>query len=406
MNIRSIGKEKFVLAVLIAALGLRLAWGISLDRHELYFPDSRQWNGIALNILSGNGIMLDEGRMALRPPVYSLFLSLVYAVFGRENLLAVRILQAFLSTAACLIIYLLGKRLFGGVAGKIALAACAIYPFFIYYSGAVLTETLFIFLLSLIVLLLSDKRFAWAGLFFGIGILCRSELVVFLLLSLAGMFAVMPARDAIRRSLATAIVACAVLAPWALRNYLVLGEFVPLTTMTGYTFYEGNSPHNPTGGPGGALPFPDTRGMGEVEKDRFLRREAIAAIRANPGRMPGLWWSKFKRLWNVRLNTDNPAYASRLTVLASMLSFAPVLALFLAGLVLSWPLRRELIYVYLLALHTTAANLAFVSSLRYRLPLEPFMIVVASYALTVIAKRAGMRREQIRLDERRPAVPQ
>jgi hypothetical protein len=176
--------------------------------------------------------------------------------------------------------------------------------------------------------------------------------------------------------------------------------------MTGYTFYEGNSPHNPTGGPGGALPFPDTRGMGEVKKDRFLRREAIAAIRANPGRMPGLWWNKFKRLWNVRLNTDNPAYASRLTVLASMLGFTPVLVLFIFGLVLSWPLRRELIYVYLLALHTTAANLAFVSSLRYRLPLEPFMIVVASYALTVIAKRAGMRRGQIRLDERRPAVPQ
>lgn len=389
MNIRSIGKEKFVLAVSIAALALRLAWGISLDRHELYFPDSRQWNGIALNLLAGNGMMLDEGMKALRPPVYSLFLALVYAVFGRENLLAVRIVQAFLSTAACLFVYALGKRLFGAAAAKIALAACAIYPFFIYYSGAVLTETLFIFLLSLIMLFLSGKRFAWAGLFFGIGILCRSELIVFLVLSLAGTFVVMPAKDAFRRSLVTAVVACAVLAPWALRNYLVLGEFVPLTTMTGYTFYEGNSPHNTTGGPGGALPFPDTRGMGEVEKDRFLRREAIAAIRANPGRMPGLWWSKFKRLWNVRLNTDNPAFASRLTVLASVLGFTPVLALFLAGLVLSWGLRRELIYIYLLALHTTAANLAFVSSLRYRLPLEPFMILVASFAVVAVWRRVA-----------------
>ncbi len=384
MNIRSIGKEKFVLAAVIAAFALRIAWGISLDRHELYFPDSRQWNGIALNILEGNGMILDEGAKALRPPAYSLFLSLVYAVFGRENLLAVRIVQAFLSAATCLIVYLLGKRLFGTAAAKIALAACAIYPFFIYYSGAVLTETLFIFLLSLIMLSLSGKRFAWAGFVFGLGILCRSELIVFLIVSLAGMFIVMPAKDAIRRSLVTAAIALAVLAPWMIRNYRVFGEFVPLTTMSGYTFYEGNNPHNPTGGPGGALPFPDTRGMGETEKDRFLRHEAIAAIRANPGRMPALWWSKFKRLWNVRLNTDNPAYASRLTVLASVISFAPVLALFLLGLVLSWPLRRELIYIYLLVLHTTAANLAFVSSLRYRLPLEPFMIIVASYAVVAV----------------------
>jgi hypothetical protein len=40
-------------------------------------------------------------------------------------------------------------------------------------------------------------------------------------------------------------------------------------------------------------------------------------------------------------------------------------------------------------LHTTAINLAFVSSLRYRLPLEPFMIIVASYALVVVSKRIG-----------------
>jgi hypothetical protein len=52
-------------------------------------------------------------------------------------------------------------------------------------------------------------------------------------------------------------------------------------------------------------------------------------------------------------------------------------------------LRRELIYIYLLVLHTTAANLAFVSSLRYRLPLEPFMILVASYAAVIIFRRVA-----------------
>jgi NADH:ubiquinone oxidoreductase subunit K len=81
-----------------------------------------------------------------------------------------------------------------------------------------------------------------------------------------------------------------------------------------------------------------------------------------------------------------------------MISFTPVLILFVIGLVVSWKRRGELIYLYLLVLHTTAINLAFVSSLRYRLPLEPFMIVVASYALVVIAERVRARRGQIRLD--------
>jgi len=386
------GKERFVVAVLIVALALRLAWGISRDPHQLYFPDSRQWNGIALNFLSGNGLIVDEGTKALRPPVYSLFLSFIYFVFGRENLLAVRMIQALISSCTCLIVYLLAKKLFNAATAKISMAACAVYPFFIYYSGAVLTETLFIFILSLIMLFLSGRRFLWAGIFFGLGILCRPELIVFLFLALAGMFIVLPKKEALKRAIVMAAITGAILFPWTLRNYRVFHAYVPLTTMSGYTFYEGNSPYNSTGGPGGALPFPDTRGMGEVEKDRFLRQEAMRAIRENPRRMPGLLWSKFKRLWNVRLNTDNPEFASRLTVLASMISFTPVLILFVIGLVVSWGRRRELVWLYFLTLHTTAINLVFVSSLRYRLPLEPFMIIVASYALVVVMQRVGAAR--------------
>jgi 4-amino-4-deoxy-L-arabinose transferase-like glycosyltransferase len=388
MNVGAIGTKRFILAVMVIALALRLAWGISLDRHQLYFPDSRQWNGIALNFLSGNGLVTDEGAKAARPPVYSLFLSLIYLVFGRENLLAVRIVQALISSCTCLVVYLLAKKLFTATAAKIAIAACAIYPFFIYYSGAVLTETLFIFMLSLIMLSLSGRRFARAGIFFGLGILCRPELIVFFFLALAGIFIAPRRKEALKSALVMAAITGALLVPWTLRNYHVFHAFVPLTTMGGYTFYEGNSPYNSTGGPGGALPFPDTRGMGEIEKDRFLKREAIRAIRENPRRMPRLIWSKFRRLWNIRLNTDNSAYVSRLTVLASMASFTPVLILFVIGCAVSWRRRRELIYLYLLVLHTTAINLAFVSSLRYRLPLEPFMIIVASDALVVIAGRA------------------
>ena len=249
MNIGTIRRQRFILAAMAVALALRVAWGIYLDPHQLYFPDSQQWNRIALNFLSGNGLILDEGAKALRPPVYSLFLSFIYFVFGKENLLAVRIIQALVSSCTCLIVYLLGKRLFSATTAKIAMAACAIYPFFVYYSGAILTETLFIFILSLIMLSLSAKRFAWAGIFFGLGILCRTELVVFFFFALAGMFIILRKREALRRAIVMTAITGAILFPWTLRNYRVFHEFVPLTTMSGYTFYEGNGPRNPTGGP-------------------------------------------------------------------------------------------------------------------------------------------------------------
>ena len=72
--------------------------------------------------------------------------------------MVVRIIQAFIGTLTCLNIYLIGKQVFDKDVGKISLLIASIYPFPVYYTGALLTENIFTFLLSLSVLQLLKFR--------------------------------------------------------------------------------------------------------------------------------------------------------------------------------------------------------------------------------------------------------
>jgi len=378
---------QFVLLLTIIAFIGRLLYIFTLESGLFYFDDSLQWNQMALNIIAGKGVIIDTAPTAYRMPLYSFFLAGIYKVFGAGNLFAVRVIQAVISALTCFFVYLITIAVFAEDehahrVGRIAAIISAFYPFFVYYSGAVLTETLYIFLLCLFMWLLITRKYAWASLVFGGVIMCRAEIAGFLIFILVGLFVLMKARDALGTFVVVLALVCAVLSPWAARNYMAFGRFVPLSTMGGWTFWEGNNPRNTTGGP--CSYFPDTTGMDEVQRDKYLRNETLKVIRQDPGRFALLCLSKFKRFWNIGLNTEDPRYFSKRNNMISMLSFGPVLLLFIPGLMLTYWNRKNLMFIYYLILYTMLVNLAFVSSLRYRLPIEPYLIIFASYTISSV----------------------
>jgi len=382
----------FILLIVIIAFIVRLLYVFTLEPDQFYFDDSLQWNQIALNFMAGKGLIVSPDAMAIRMPLYPLFLSGIYYLFGPGNLLAVRIVQAGLSALTCLIIYLIAVSVFSADKnaeriGKISALISTFYPFFVYYSGAILNETLFIFLLSLIMWFLVRGRFLWSAIFLGFAVLCRAEISAYFIFIIIGLFLLFSRVEALRASFIMFLLLCVVLSPWVARNYLIFNRFVPLSTMGGYTFYEGNAPENPTGGPfGGKFFLKVPPGLNEVEIDKYYRKETIRVIGENPKRFLGLCWSKFRRYWNVKLNTDDSRYASTRNNLISIFSFGPVLLLFISGLILSFWNRRNLIFIYFLILYNMLTNLIFVSSLRYRLPIEPYLIIFASYSLNTVFK--------------------
>jgi len=73
--------------------------------------------------------------------------------------------------------------------------------------------------------------------------------------------------------------------------------------------------------------------------------------------------------------------------LLSIFSFGPILVLSISGFVLSFWNRKNLIFIYFLILYVMLTNLVFVSSLRYRLPIEPYLIVFAGYSISMFFRR-------------------
>src|SRR5690242_5246019 len=92
-------RRRALIVLLIAALGLRLTWGLSrsIDEAALQsLPDQREYLELGRNLLAGRGFVLHDQRLdadvyAFRTPGYPLLI----ATCG-GNVRAVRIVQALL----------------------------------------------------------------------------------------------------------------------------------------------------------------------------------------------------------------------------------------------------------------------------------------------------------------------
>ena len=111
--------------------------------------DELQYQEIAVNLAEGRGFALNDKPTSWRPPLYPFLLSLVYRVAGTTDPLAARVFQAGLSLLNLMLVYLLGRRLFGERVGLGAAVIFAFYPSFLFYNNHLLTEGLFTCLLTL-----------------------------------------------------------------------------------------------------------------------------------------------------------------------------------------------------------------------------------------------------------------
>ena len=132
-------------ASLILLGGLLRLWFL---RHANPFTgDPQIYGNIARNLLQ-HGIYSfssDPGHLQptlIRLPGYPLFLAACFLVFGIGNFAAVLWLQVMLDLAACVLLSVLARRLFGGRAAALCLLLGCLCPFTANYTATPLTETL------------------------------------------------------------------------------------------------------------------------------------------------------------------------------------------------------------------------------------------------------------------------
>jgi len=401
-------------AAFAAALGVRLAYVSTLPA-ELRWDDARIYVTVARNAAAGKGLVQAPGeREASKAPGYPAFL-LLLRPRGDERafLQRVRGTQCLVGAGLVFLVGMLAARLFGDTAGAAAAWIAALYPFFVYYCGVLLSETLFTTCFVAAFLCLDGAlwpratarqegrghrwRAAGAGLLFGIATLVRASAL--LVLPFAFLAAVLAGRKRFRPSSEPAparvieVFAVAVLglllalAPWGIRNYRRFGALVLTTLQTGESLYEGCSPYA-TGGPAWHLVDWEGEGGGtrrsEYENDRFWRRKAVDWIRRNPGRFLYLALVKEARFWNPIPN--NRAFRTPFCVTVSLVSYGPVLVLAILGVARSRRRWRRGLVLLSPVVYYALVHAVFVSSIRYRTPVMPFLMCFSGFALATLVR--------------------
>lgn len=304
--------------------------------------DSLLYMELARNIASGHGMSVDGQPTAFVGPGYPLFLAALLKA-GLDSF-GIGLIQAALGAATTAVIALCAAEIapvrlrvqWAAVAG----VAAAVYPHFVFWTGYILTETLFLLLAAvsvlaaLIALRGSARAAALSGAAAGAAALTRPPFLTVAIVVVAWWIigelrAASPRRIAL--PLVFAVGTIALLAPWTIRNELELGFPLVATTESGHVFYQGNS-RTSNGGSRGYVdtldfePLVLPEGLDEVERDAAHFRAAIDDISADPGRAIARWPAKLWNMWR-------PTYegASLRNGAITILTYVPVLVLGAVG---------------------------------------------------------------------------
>jgi 4-amino-4-deoxy-L-arabinose transferase-like glycosyltransferase len=384
-------------AILGVAFVLRLGWGLAQAQQKedlSRLPDQVEYVTLAANLLHEGSLKFHDQRFdqdvyAYRTPGYPLFV----ATFGASTVL-VRAAQAVLDTSTVVAAYLIARRV-GRDSALIAAGIVALNPLLIYFSGLILSETLFTALLAWGVCASLHRKWWVAGVACLTAALMVRPSGLILALTIPALAAWVNREGAKAYVFKTAVAASMVfvtLGLWAYRNHRVLGQWVWTTTNEGITRYDGFNPRaDGSSNQWFVREMPRLADMDEVQRNDTLGQMASDYARENPEHAGRLLVQKVARTWSpVPLSKEYGSSARY--VLVGLGYTTPFFLLILAGLYVRQLPARAKVFLVAPALYFTAVHAVSVGSLRYRVPVEPELAVVAG---SVIAAFKRVRPESV-----------
>jgi hypothetical protein len=397
------GKRQLLLLT-AAALVVRLVY-LWLEPSCPYAGDEPSWIELGRQ-LGRPAVWFSPLRSDLLfyPPGYPYFVALVWRATG--SLRGVLWVQAALGALLVPAVGRAGSLVFGRRAGLVAGAIAAFYPDFVWFAAHFWSETLFIVVAWWAIerTLQADaggraRAAAVAGVLWGLATLTR-ELALYLV-PIVAVWMLRPGGDAAGRALewlrpfrarlaraAALVLACVLtVAPWTLRNALVFGSFIPVSTMGGLNLWQGNTTLTHLE----IYKVLATKG-GPIEQDRYCRSRAWQEIAARQptwivqklaSEMPEFWKAGSEVLDHLlgRQACGPLSRASLVTLeLLLLVPYLVLLALFLVGLVRLRLGGGASLLLLLLAAYNAAHVVAYATP-RFRLPVMPVLFLVAAALL-------------------------
>src|SRR3954451_8147785 len=317
--------QRALIAIALLAFALRLAYAAASG--ELRKPQVWETEQIATNLIEHHEFTFEFMHDPLTyrayiEPMYPFVAAGVYLVTNHSRT-AMVLLQLLIASAT---VWLLGRvaTLASGRAdvGIVAATLMAVHPGFIRYScilHPLVFDTFFFVAAGGAVIRYRQvptfRRALAAAAIIGVGVLTRPTILLFLL-PLVWIAWRTSETMTLRLTRSAAVVALtfAIIAPWTIRNAIVLHDFVLTRSGSGFVFWLG---HNPaaTGSAidsaGTPIIFqsPELRkrlvGAGELARDAIFTKEAMRYIRHDPAaaivrignRLAYFWW--FSPQWGI-----------------------------------------------------------------------------------------------------------
>lgn len=413
-----------IAVILGIALVLRLAHWVAVRRAPFVGElamDSSEYDRWAREIAGGD--WLGHGRgVFFQAPLYPYLLAVLYKAVG-PRLDAAYLAQIGLAVAGCYALYRAGRAMAGERAGLAAAALAAVYGPFLFYDVQLLKESLAVTVVCFLLWTMAwgaaagsetaagthrgtAGRWLLAGALLGLLALLRENalLVVPFLLPLAWSAG---KRGRAGRAAAFLAGVALALAPVALRNGLVGGDFLPTTSQGGVNFFIGNNPradgtYRPIV-PGKQIPELERREPARIaeqvagrpltpaEVSRYWLHRGLAWARSHPGdylrltlRKLGLFWSWYE--WPdavdyYYIRGRSPVYR------LPLLEFGGVTLLAALGLgSLGGGRARRLTPALLFAGAWMVSTVAFFLFARYRLPAVPALLLLAALPVAALVE--------------------
>lgn len=423
-----------LIVIFCLALTIRVAYNFTVAAG--YFPlhDSLTYQNIAFHLVQEHCYCLYSHLPTVdRAPLWPFVIAIIDRLLGPQNML-VRLVLCLVGSGTCTLLYFFARDLFGERIGIFAGIVGAIYPFLYVYDGLLYAESLYIFLLLAFCYTLYRMQrsprlsvMVTSGVLLGLLSLTRPNGI-----ALLGLFVlwtgvmykikILSGRTALQSVLVVSLLSLLFIAPWTIRNYKVTHTLVTVAVGDGKVLlgaynYETADPvyqHGYYAGiwivpsestPWMAEKFPtDCAKVCEVTRDNAYKTAALQWIQGHLSYMPFMLGQHFINTWQVvpqeaDLATNRfPDRDSSRFVVTMMETITPIVfALALLGVVVTSERWRDLLFIYLMILLTLAQNVVFYGIPRFRAPIEPMLILLASGAVWWIVSHSSKWRKKQQL---------
>ena len=393
-------------------VGFILTW-YETGRGSHLSYDTSLYQRLAQSLADGKGLQVDGVPTSRRPPLYPLFIAFLLKFTPFPG--GVQVVQALLGAISCVVLFVIGRELFGTKTGILASAIFAIDYISAREVISVLPEILFTFLLLASFYLLvrweKENKNRWlvaAGFFAGLSLLTKDVLVFYFpFVALWFFLRAQSWRARFYQAAAFLTGLFFVVAPWVVRNCYLHRYPVLITVSSGHAFYWGNSPQTTIRIKEGhwemerdtvyptdphVPPDPKLPPYFSLEADRYLLHKALDYVWKNPASFVKRMQMKILKMW-YPYYSESPTLARWATAVC----YIPVLIFGLFGIACCVNRWREFFPIFAFFVYMVVVHAVTISEIRYRYPVMPFLMAFASYGALVLWKKVhSSRLEEVR----------